>query len=596
MNASAKSALPATNQRIATCGALQAITCGHFVHLVERPPEGTYVTAKEGAILEHAGEVFAVAFSPDGKTIASGSIDATVILRDATSKQRKQVLWGKTTTSYVFCVAFSPDGKTIASGYSDNTIILWDVAIGYKKQTLTGHTNYVHSLAFSPDGTTIASASYDRTIILWDATSGQKKRTLKGHRNTVYSVAFSPDGKTIASGSADNTIILWDATSGQKKQTLTAHTDYVWSVTFSPDGTTIASLSARVVALWDAASGRMKQTLLGHTNGATCISFSPDGATIATGSHDKTIILWEVASGKMKQTLTGHLDSVQSIAFSPDGNTIVSGSVDESVRLWVAASEQKEKRILEGHTNLVLCVAFSPDGAAIVSGSLDKTVILWDVASAKPLAKFGPFSHPVESVSLEGSFLVVAFPGGSSHRINVSPGPAKYTPDLSNVAQAYRNTEVAELGRPLPRCERHFSRPFEMWCLQCKEFCCANCVLKDYPSPDALHRSHRLLDLSDPEEVDRKLRPLQREVLSAIRKDCDTLLEESFVLGLSMHSFFEEQLLLAHDRYAEALLSLSATMMELRRSSAAMLPTEAIRATLEKQAKSTSRTAILPSD
>ncbi|MDZ8069996.1 MAG: caspase family protein, partial [Nostoc sp. DedQUE08] len=167
----------------------------------------------------------------------------------------------------VYSVAFSPDGKTIASASADKTVKLWDAATGKSITTLKGHSDAVYSVAFSPDGKTIASASADKTVKLWDAATGKSITTLKGHTSGVNSVAFSPDGKTIASASDDKTVKLWDAATGKSITTLKGHSDAVYSVAFSPDGKTIASASDdKTVKLWDAATGKSITTLNGHSD------------------------------------------------------------------------------------------------------------------------------------------------------------------------------------------------------------------------------------------------------------------------------------------------------------------------------------------
>ncbi|MEH2214844.1 WD40 repeat domain-containing protein, partial [Nostoc sp.] len=192
-------------------------------------------------------------------------------------------------SSWVNSVGFSPDGKTLASGSLDKTIKLWDVSTGKAIKTLTGHSSPVYSVGFSPDGKTLASGSLDNTIKLWDVSTGKAIKTLTGHSSPVFSVGFSPDGKTLASGSDDNTIKLWDVSTGKAIKTLTGHSIRVYSVGFSPDGKTLASGSAdNTIKLWDVSTGKAIKTLTGHSSTVNSVGFSPDGKTLASGSNDKT--------------------------------------------------------------------------------------------------------------------------------------------------------------------------------------------------------------------------------------------------------------------------------------------------------------------
>ena len=333
----------------------------------------------------HRGGVSIVAFSTDGRTLASGGRDQTIRLWDAVTGEPKHTLTGH--TDWISSVSFSPDGRTLASGGFE-TVRLWDAVTGEPKHILTGRTNRVRSVSFSPDGRTLASGGFE-TIRLWDAVTGELKHTLTGHTDWwINSVSFSPDGRTLASGGQDQTIRLWDAITGELKRTLTGHTRGIYSVGFSPDGRTLASASTDI-RLWDATTGAPKHTLTGHTGGVSSIVFSPDGQTLASGSAD--IRLWDVATGAHKRTLTRHTNWwINSVSFSPDGRTLASASgqwngnpLDDIIWLWDAVTGER-KHTLTGHTDWISSVSFSPDGQTLASGSWDRTIRLWDAITGAP--------------------------------------------------------------------------------------------------------------------------------------------------------------------------------------------------------------------
>ena len=208
--------------------------------------------------------------------------DHTVKLWDAATGREVRTLRGH--TAAVLGVAYSPDGRTLASAGDDRTVRIWDAATGQEVRTLRGHTASVMSVAYSPDGRTLASASDDRTVKLWDAATGQRVRTLRGHIGCRLGVAFSPDGRTLASASRDHTVKLWDVATGQELRTLAVTRPACMGVAFSPTAAPRLRQPDRTVKLWDAATGQVVHNLRGHADDVLEVAFSPDGRRIASAS------------------------------------------------------------------------------------------------------------------------------------------------------------------------------------------------------------------------------------------------------------------------------------------------------------------------
>ncbi|MEG4133744.1 AAA-like domain-containing protein, partial [Microcoleus sp. Pol14C2] len=236
-----------------------------------------------------------------------------VVLQQAVSQVKERNSLQRHSKS-VNSVAFSRDGKTLASASDDNTIKLWNLQTQTEIKTLTGHSNEVYSVVFSPDGKTLASASKDKTIKLWNLQTQTEIKTLTGHSNAVYSVAFSPDGLTLASASSDKTIKLWNLQTQTEIKTLTGHSNAVYSVAFSPDGLTLASASSdKTIKLWNLQTQTEIKTLTGHSSSVNSVAISPDGLTLASASDDNTIKLWNLQTQTEIKTLTGHSSSVNSV-------------------------------------------------------------------------------------------------------------------------------------------------------------------------------------------------------------------------------------------------------------------------------------------
>ncbi|KNZ78580.1 hypothetical protein J132_11220, partial [Termitomyces sp. J132] len=373
------------------------------MHIVSGSSDGTvhvWNSSTGGELLQLTGHkkcVNSVAFSTDGTHIISGSMDQTICLWDSSTGAELLQLTGHTES--VNSVAFSTHGTHIISGSMDNTICVWDSSTGAELLQLTGHTSGVKSVAFSPNGTCFVSGSIDKTICVWDSSTGAELLQMTGHRSAVNSVAFSPDGTYIVSGSWDNTICVWDSSTGAELLQLTGHKSAVNSVAFSPDGTHIISGSMdKTIHVWDTSTGAELLQLTGHKDAVNSVAFFPDGTHIVSGSMDNTICVWDFSTRAELLQLPGHKDGVNSVAFSPNGTHIVSGSWDNTICVW-DSSTGAELLQLTGHTSGVDSVAFSPDGTRIVSGSLDNTICVWDTSTGAELLQLTGHTSSVKSVA-----------------------------------------------------------------------------------------------------------------------------------------------------------------------------------------------------
>ncbi|MEH2284097.1 MAG: NB-ARC domain-containing protein [Nostoc sp.] len=355
---------------------------------------------------ETLGGIHSVAFSPDGKFLATGDTNSEVRLYQVADG--KQLLTYKGHTGFIWPITFSPDGNFLASGSDDQTVKLWDAGTGQCLATLQGHKGGIWSVAFSCQGTMLASGSEDFSVKLWDTSSGKCLKTLSGHSNRVTSVAFSPQGNMLASSSDDSSVKLWDIRNGQCLQTLQGRNGGIRSVAFSPDGQTLASACHyQTVLLWNITTSQCFQTLQGHSDCVNSVAFSSDGYTLVSGSDDQTIKLWDVSTGQCFNTLEGHGSRVSSVAFSPDNYTLVSGSEDQTVKLWDVSTGQCLKT-LQGYVNGIWSVNFNPQGTMLASGSGDQTVRLWDASTGQCLKTLRGHSNRVTSVTFNTQGTIIA--------------------------------------------------------------------------------------------------------------------------------------------------------------------------------------------
>lgn len=348
----------------------------------------------------HIDFVRTVAVAPDSKTVASAGNDRRIKLWDSTSGRFIRNLEGH--SDLVSSISFSRDGKILASAGWDEVVNVWNLRTGEIDKELEGHTDWISCVAISPDSRIIASASNDRSIILWDVTTGNQIRPIRGHSELVTSLAFSPDGRLLVSASSDKTVKLWDVATGNSVRAFEARPEFVRSVAFSPDGQSVVSgTRSGSVNFWDVTTGSLIRSITGHSGEVTSIAFSPDGSLVASSGRDDSIKLWLATDGRLLKSLEGHSDPSGGVAYSADGKTAASASDDGTVKLWETGSGRFLGQ-LRGHAGLVRAVAFSPDGKLATGGS-DRMVKIWDLAKKKVLFNLAGHSGEVTSVAFSST-------------------------------------------------------------------------------------------------------------------------------------------------------------------------------------------------
>ncbi|MBL8901158.1 MAG: protein kinase [Planctomycetes bacterium] len=371
-------------------------------------------SSRRVALEGHADRVNALAFSPDGRWLASASDDRTLrVWNVAAGERAPRVLLGH--LEAVSGAGFLADGKSLISCGLDDTWRLWSLDACEALTRIRGHAKSAQALAFAPAGGQLLSTSLDGSAALWDPRTGELRALLRGAEEAVIAGTYVGDGQRLATAGSDGTIRLWDARAAENTHVLHGHLQGVPALAASPDGALLASASwDGTLRLWDLRSGSELARYADHGEPLSAVAFHPQGRWLASGDRAGKILVRDLATGRVERELHAHSGAIGDLAFHPHLPLLASGGADETVRLFDLANGI-EVAVLLGHDDAVNAVAFDPEGARLASGSTDRTVRLWSTGARASLVALHAHAAEVNDVAFspDGSQLASASSDGA---------------------------------------------------------------------------------------------------------------------------------------------------------------------------------------